>query len=249
MKRISYFLLGVALTVQGAYAQTPSVTAIMEKVSHNEKIASSITHLDQTIITSKGGTRTLSIEGYSKHGGDDQLTVYTGPARVKGDKILMLHGGNDIWFYTPRTDRVRHLASNARKQKVQGSDFAYQDLEQRDYKKDFKITFLGTEAMDHVDHYKLEAIPTETGPTYDKLILWIDPKKFTVSKTDFYEDGLLLKTLIAADVRKTGAYWMAYKLEMYNHQSGSKTLIETKDIQVDVDLDDAQFSTQNLKRN
>lgn len=244
--KILVLLLALAYT---ADAQTLSLDEIMDKVEKNERISSSTTLIDQTIVTSTGGTRTLTIQGYSKNSGDDQLTVYTGPARVKGDKILMLNGGDDIWFYTPRTDRVRHLASNARKQKVQGSDFSYQDLEQRDYQKDFAMNLLGSEQVNNEDHYKVEAVPTETGPDYSRLVFWVSKENFTVSKTEFYEDGLLLKTLLATEIKRVGTYWIAMKLEMNNNQSGSKTLIETKDIQVDVDLDDMLFSTNYLKRN
>lgn len=248
MKTIINTLILVIL-VHAATAQNPSIQQIMDKVEKNEKISSSTTLVDQTIITSGGNTRTLNIKGYSKNSGEDQLTVYTGPARVQGDKILMLNGGDDIWFYTPRTDRVRHLASNARKQKVQGSDFSYQDLEQRDYQVDFTMTLLDSEEINGSDNYKIEAIPTETGPDYSKMIFWVNKENFTVSKTEYYEDGLLLKTVYATEVKKVGDYWIAMKLEMINNQSGGKTQIETKDIKVDVELDDSQFSTNYLKRN
>lgn len=237
------------MLVCSSYAQNLTVDQIMDRVEKNEKIPSSITQVDQTIITSKGKSRVLSIQGYSKNSGDDQLSVYTGPARVKGDKILMLNGGDDIWFYTPRTDRVRHLASNARKQKVQGSDFSYQDLEQRDYQEDFEMKLLGTEEISNVNHFMIQAIPTSTGPDYAKLIFWVHEESFIVSKVEYYEDKLLSKTLYASEVRKIGDHWIAMKLEMRNNESGSKTLLETREIEVNVDLDDSRFSTNYLKRN
>lgn len=247
MKAIKSILL--MTLIYSSYAQNLSVDQIMDRVEKNEKIPSSITLVDQTIITSKGKSRVLSIQGFSKNSGDDQLSLYTGPARVKGDKILMLNGGDDIWFYTPRTDRVRHLASNARKQKVQGSDFSYQDLEQRDYQEDFKMKLLGSEEISDVNHYIVQAIPTSSGPDYAKLIFWVNQENFIVSKVEYYEEELLSKTLYASNVQKVGEHWVAMKLEMRNNESGSKTLLETKEIEINVNLDDSKFSTNYLKRN
>jgi len=239
--------IGLLITL-GVNAQDLSVDQIMEKVEKNGKIVSSVSTMNQTIVTSKGSTRTLTMEGYSKESGDKQLSIYTAPARVKGDKILMLNGGDDIWFYTPKTDRVRHLASNAKKQKVQGSDFSYQDMEQRDYKMDFSSKLLGSDKIDGIEYHKIEAIPTETGPNYSKIIFWVDKIRFVADKIVFYEDGLLLKTLVGSDVRKIGNYWMAMKMVMTNDQTGSQTIIETIDIQIDVDIDDSKFTTNYLQQ-
>ena len=247
MKAIKFILFMTLF--YSSYSQDLSLDEIMDRVEKNEKIPSSITQVDQTIITTKGKSRVLSIQGFSKNSGDDQLSLYTGPARVKGDKILMLNGGDDIWFYTPRTDRVRHLASNARKQKVQGSDFSYQDLEQRDYQEDFTMELLGSEEVSGIDHYIIQAIPTDSGPDYAKLIFWVNKENFIVSKVEYYEDALLSKTLYATNVKKIGDYWIAMKLEMQNNKSGSKTYLETKEIEVNVDLDDNRFTTNYLKKN
>lgn len=246
--KIVLALLTIGL-MYSSFAQELSLEEIMSRVEKNEKIPSSVTKVDQTIITSNGKTRVLSIQGFSKNAGDDQLSLYTGPARVKGDKILMLNGGDDIWFYTPRTDRVRHLASNARKQKVQGSDFSYQDLEQRDYQEDFEMELLKSEELSKVNHYVVQAVPTDSGPDYAKLIFWVHEETFVVSKVEYYEDALLSKTLYATEVKRIGAYWIAMKLEMRNNESGSRTMLQTHEIEVNVDLDDSRFSTNHLKRN
>ncbi|MCD4795377.1 MAG: outer membrane lipoprotein-sorting protein [Bacteroidales bacterium] len=239
--------IGLLLTL-GVNAQNLSVNQIMEKVEKNEKISSSISTIKQTIITSKGSTRTMTMKGYSKDAGDKQLSIFTGPARVKGDKILMLNGGDDIWFYTPKTDRVRHLASNARKQKVQGSDFSYQDMELRDYKKDFKSKILGTATINGISCYKIESVPTATGPNYTKMIFWIDKTKFVALKTEYYEGNMLLKTMNTSNVKKIGNYWMPMKIVMTNNQTGSKSIIESIDIKINVSIDDSKFTTNYLKQ-
>ncbi|MCD6113136.1 MAG: outer membrane lipoprotein-sorting protein [Bacteroidales bacterium] len=242
---LMFIILFAITTVE---AQELTVKEILNKVEKNEKISSAKSTAKQTMITSKGKKRTLTMESYAKDFNDKQLSIYTAPARVKGDKILMLNGGDDIWFYTPKTDRVRHLVSNARKQKVQGSDISYQDMEQRDYNKDFNSKILGIEKINGINCYKIEAIPTETGPDYSKLIFFVDKTKFIILKAEFYEDGDLLKTLLSSDVAKIGNYWIAKKMVMTNNQTGSKTIFEIIDTEMDVEIDDYKFTTNYLKR-
>ena len=151
-----------------------SVLDIIRRIDQTERVAASEGEFRQVITTSGGRERTLEMRAYSRDRNDKQLLEYTAPRRVKGDKILMLDEGNDIWFYTPKTDRVRHLASHARRQKVQGSDFAYEDMAGGSLEDDYTCALLGSERVEQNPCYKLELIPTQTGPHYSRLILWAD---------------------------------------------------------------------------
>ncbi|MBD3377578.1 outer membrane lipoprotein-sorting protein [candidate division KSB1 bacterium] len=246
MKNI--FLTIYILTFSAGFSQDLSPKEIIQKIDANERVEASQGVMKQTITTSGGSQRTLEMKAYSKDRNDKQLLAYTAPARVKGDKILMLNNGNDIWFYTPKTDRVRHLASHARRQKVQGSDFAYEDMAGGNLLKDYIYTLLGEEKTDGVDCYKFELIPTESGPHYSKLILWADKNIFFSIRIDYYEDGELLKRLRLSDIQRIDDHWTAMKMVMTNLQEGGQTVMETESISFDTKLDDSIFTTQNLKR-
>lgn len=224
------------------------VKAILAKVEKNEKMLSSKSEASQIITTSKGKIRTLKMTAWSKDNNEKQLSLYTSPSRVKGDKILQLNDGDDIWFYTPKTDRVRHLAKHAKKRKVQGSDFSYEDLQTWEYDIDFESKLLGEEMIGDIPCYKIELIPTETGPQYSKMINWIDKTKFVALRTDYYEDGHLLKRLTSSNIEKIKTYWVPKNLLMQNLQDGGKTIYETHEIEVDVEVSDKLFSTNSLKK-
>ena len=242
----SIFILSILIVTYTANAQTAD--QIMSKVQQNERIRSTSSTVKQTIITSTGSERTLEMESFSKDFNQSQLSVYTNPARVKGDKILLMNDGDDIWFYTPKTDRVRHLASHAKKQKVQGSDFSYEDYENWDYKNDFKTTLLGKEKLNGISCYKLELIPTESGPHYSKMVVWVISEKYIVLKADYYEEGALLKTLQCKDIKKISDHWLAMKMIMTNRQDGGSTTMETTNIKINIDLDNSLFTTNNLQK-
>ena len=238
----------IALFQFPLFAQNLTVNQILSKVEQNEKIESLSSRVKQVITTSKGNQRTLEMKTYSKDFGESQLSVYEAPARVKGDKILMLNDGDDIWFYTPKTDRVRHIASSAKKQKVQGSDFSYEDMELWDYATDFTSKLLGNEKMSNFMCYKIELVPTSTGPHYSKMIIWVDNEKFITRKIEYYDDGQPLKTLTIENIKKIGNYWIPMKYTMTSLVDGGSTIVENLEISLNADIDDRMFTTNYLKQ-
>ena len=248
MKHIIILASAMLITTGILQAQELTPRQIIKKIDDTERVASSEGVVKQTIITSGGKKRTLEMKSYSRDKNDKQLMVYTSPKRVKGDKILMLNDGDDIWFYTPKTDRVRHLASHARRQKVQGTDFAYEDMSGGSIEEDYTYTLLGEEKVDGTACYKLELIPTESGPHYSKLILWANKDKFLTSQIDYYEDDELLKRLKCYDVEMIDGHWYAMKMVMTNIKEGGETVMETVEVKFDLELADDIFTTGNLQR-
>jgi len=237
------------LNANNVISQKLTPEQIIKKLSDMERIQSSESHGRQIIKTSSGKKRTLEFHGYSKDRNAKQLMEYISPKRVKGDKVLMLNDGDDIWFYTPKTDRVRHLASHARKQKVQGSDFSYEDMSAGNYEKDFTYTLLGEEEILDRLCYKFELIPTESGPSYSKLILWADKERFVTIQCHYYdEEDELLKRLQCHNIEKIETRWHPMRMVMTNLQEGGETVIENISIKMNVKLDDKLFTTNNLKK-
>ncbi len=235
-----------AIMAIGLIALTPD--EIIQKIDDNERVQSSQGTGSQTIETSGGETRTLEYEMFTKDLNDKQLTIYTAPARIKGDKILMLDDGNDIYFFTPKTGRDRHLAGHARKKKVQGSDFSYEDISGGKISDQYTYKLLGEEEVEGRPCYQIELIPTPKGPSYSKLILWADKERFTSIRIDYYTDNELEKRLICSDIRDIDGHWTPMKMTMTNLLEGGKTIMETSSIKFGVELDDAMFTRSYLKR-
>ena len=229
-------------------AEELSIDEIVKKIDKTEQVESSFSIGKQIITTSSGKKRTLEMESYSKDKNDKQLMIYTAPVRVKGDKILMLNDGDDIWFYTPKTDRIRHLASHAKKKKVQGSDFSYEDMNSGNLGKDYNCILLGVEKTAGRECYKLELSPKPSGPHYSKLILWADTERFITLRIDYYEDDELLKRLTISDVQKISERWVALKMVMKNLQEGGETVMEMSEMELNIEIADKIFTTNNLKK-
>ena len=236
------FLLG------GLTAQTPPADSIVARIDRAERFDAVRSVMRQVITTPGGDTRTLEMETFSRDGNDKQLLVYREPRRVAGDKILMLNEGDDIWFYTPKTDRVRHLASHARRQRVQGSDFAYEDMAGGRIAENYRYRLLGIVDLAGVPCFHLELVPTPSGPHYERLDLWADTTHYLSRRIDYFEDGSLLKRLTCSDVRQVDGHWYPMTFTMVNLQEGGRTVMETLEIAFDVEIPDARFATNALKR-
>ncbi len=205
-------------------------TVWLKRIDDAERTYHSFGILEQTITTSSGGVRTFQMRSWSDEDGNVSLMEYTAPVRVKGDKILQRDGGDNIWYYMNRQDVIRHFTGHARRQSANGSDFSYEDMATGDLIEDYTAELLSNEVIDHIDCVKLKLTPTETGPSYDYLVLWAGLDDAFTRKIDYYADGELLKTLLVSDFREIEERKYPFRMEMTNHQEGSSTVIAYKQL-------------------
>jgi outer membrane lipoprotein-sorting protein len=205
----------------------------------------------QTIITSSGKTRSFEFEMYSANRGEKNLMLYTAPAAVRGQSFLMLNNADDIWTYFPRTNRTRKLASSAKNQKVQGSDFTYDDLGSGDsWKTEYLSENLGAEKFADVKCWKVESngIPEED-PAYFRIMIWVRQSDYYPLKMDYYEDdGKVAKSLFFEDIQLIEGYPTAMRMVMYNNEKGTETSMETRAITYSWEPASGFFSERSLKR-
>ena len=202
--------------------------AWLKRIDDAERIQHSYGILEQTITTSSGGIRTFQMRSWSDENGDVSLLEYTAPVRVKGDKILQRDGGDNIWYYMNRQDVTRHYSGHTRRQSANGSDFSYEDMATGKMTEDYTALLVSREDIDGKNCIKLKLTPTETGPSYDYLVLWAGSEDALTRKIDYYDDGKLLKTLIVSDFREVEGRNCAFRMEMSNHLEGSSTTLVYK---------------------
>jgi hypothetical protein len=206
-----------------------------------------------TIVTSSGHTRTFKMESWSKNKGETNLMRYLEPSRVKDKAVLMLNNADDIWMYFPRTGRVRKMATHAKKQKMQGSDFSYEDMGSGDaFLTDFTARRLDDQTINGQDYYQVElAKKPDSNMSYSRLILRIIKENYVPVVIDYYDENdpeRWLKQLIQSDIRVIDGFPTAMKSVMHNKEDDTKTEMELINIQYNPLLDDAMFSERALKK-
>lgn len=205
----------------------------------------------QTITTSSGKARTFEMESWSANKGEKTLTRYTKPAAIRGQAFLMLNNADDIWTYFPRTKRVRKLASHAKKQKVQGSDFTYEDMGGGDaFLVKFESAYVGKEDLEGTSCHKIEltGIPSED-PPYPKMVLWARESDSFPLVIEYYNDkNLNHKTLTLSDIQTIENFPTAMTMVMTNNLERSSTLMQTLETTYSWEPPKDFFSQRSLKK-
>jgi hypothetical protein len=198
----------------------------------------------------------------SKDYGDveKEVIVFTTPKDVAGTGYLMFNykedsKGNkkdsDNWLYMPAMKKTRRIASSGSESEgsFMGTDFTYQDMGDRSLSK-YNYNLLGEESVDGVSCYKVECISkahTEKDPRY---ITYISKSDFIMRKCEFYDrQNQLHRVLTCSNFTTIKGFTTAQKMKMENVQTGTWSLIETKNITYDAnDIDDSIFTVAALEK-
>ncbi len=247
--KLIFFAVFISIA-PAAFGKQLTVDQILKRIDEVEHYRKVTMETRQVITTSDGDKRTLKMTSWAVNTGEKQLSVYTYPKRVKGVKMLMLNDGDDIWSYSPRTRRTRHLASHAKKKKVMGSDFTYEDMGGGKMSEKYSGIVLREEQYEGIDCFVLELKPTSKGPSYDKIIAWVGKADFVSRKIDFFEDDgrKPFKTLYLRNVKKISNHTVPMEMLMKNHEDGGETLNETQKIDFDTSVSKQVFDSKRLDR-
>jgi outer membrane lipoprotein-sorting protein len=253
MKRILISGLVVLLMAPGLFCQELTGEEIIRKVNDLFNVDTSYGKSKMTITTSSGQKRTFVSESWSKDKGEKNLVRYLEPSRVKGQAVLMLNNADDIWMYFSRTQRVRKLATHAKKQKMQGSDFSYEDMGSGDaFIEDFAAMRLKDEKMEGYDCYKLELTrKPDSDMSYSRMIMWIIKENFVPIVIDYYSEddpNYHEKRLVQSDIRIIDNIPTAMKMVMLNKNDNTQTEMELLEVKFNIALDDKMFTERELKK-
>ena len=234
-------------------AQDLTADEILHTITETMNPAQSQGTFIMTIVTSSGQDRTFVYETFSKNHGEKSLMKYVKPSRVRGQAILMLNDADDIWIYFPRTKRIRKLASHAKKQKLEGSDFSYEDLGASDtFIDDFNAVLLKDEKKQRKLCYKLELTRKPNSSVgYSEIIMWVEKETLVPLVIDYYHDDdpdLHEKQLVCSDIKLIDDIYTPMKIIMYNKLDNTHTKMEIEEVTYDVDLPDDLFTEMGMQQ-
>ncbi len=224
----------------------PSGKTILDKVDNNMSAKTRIVTGSMEIGTERT-KRTMVSKSYGE-GDHKSFTEYLAPAREKGTKMLKLD--NQLWIYSPSTDRTIQISGHMLRQSVMGSDMSYEDMmNDKPLLEQYKADVTGSEVIDGRKCWVLTLTAFVPDVSYFTRKMWVDVDRFVPLKEELYaKSGKLLKRITFADVQKIQGRWfplsMVYK-DMLKEGSGTK--ITFKEIQFDSKIPDNVFNLGNLK--
>lgn len=206
------------------------------------------------IITARmiihGRRASRSIEAKSWIQGEDKaFTEYLAPARERGTKMLKL--GDQLWTYSPATDRTILISGHMLRQSVMGSDLSYEDMmEDRRLLKMYEATVIGEESVLDVPCWVLELKARTPDIAYPMRKIWVDKARFVILREERYaRSGMLLKTTEVKSVVKVQGRWIPERLiykDALKAGEGTEFIIDA--IELDAAVPDYLFTKASLRK-
>jgi outer membrane lipoprotein-sorting protein len=184
--------------------------------------------------------------------GDSKLVIrFTAPADVKGVALLVVNHpdrASDQWMWTPAIERDRRIALQDRSTRFFGTDFSFEDLEERDVNQ-YEYALLGDETVDGVACWKIQSQPKEAKSSqYTRSIVWIRKDNYAFARIENFVKEQVVRRLIYSNIENVQGIWSARQLEMSDLRRGSRTRLTLDNLQYNVPMKDEDFTLQAIRR-
>lgn len=185
------------------------------------------------------------------YGESKALLRFVSPPEVKGVALLIINHperSSDQWMWLPELQRDRRVAMQDRSTRFFGTDFSYEDLEERDVNQsDFRL--LGEDTIDAQPCWKIESTPKKSKSSqYSRIIMWIRKDIYFPVQYEMYVKGELARKLHYRRIEKVNGVWSALEMELVDLRRKGRTVLKTDKLQYNVPLKDEMFTLQALRR-
>lgn len=242
------FIIGLLWQAPLFLAGQPTAKEIVYRAE--EKIRGSTAAASFTIrIVRPAWQRELRMRSWSK--GNKYAMVYVdGPARDKG--TVFLKRNKEVWNWLPGIERSVKLPPSMMSQSWMGTDFTNDDLvKEFSMTDDYDQVLLGEEMIGGRMCYVIRMTPLlEAAVIWGSVKLWIDKQEYMQLQGEFYDEaGVLVNRMTGTEIKMLGGKLLPSVVAMMPvDKPGYKTVMIYQLISFDLSIDDAFFSTDNMKK-
>jgi outer membrane lipoprotein-sorting protein len=192
-----------------------------------------------------------SMARLGSHGNSKAVLRFIAPAEVKGVALLVVNHADrasDQWMWTPAIERDRRIALQDRSTRFFGTDFSFEDLEERDVDQ-YDYTLAGDDTVDGAACWKIQSTPRESKSSqYTRSIVWVRKDNYAFARVENYVKDQAVRRLNYSDIRNVQGIWTARELEMTDLRRGSRTKLTLDKLEYNVPLKDEDFTLQAIRR-
>jgi outer membrane lipoprotein-sorting protein len=192
-----------------------------------------------------------SFDRIGAHGDSKAVLRFTAPAEVKGVVLLVVNHpdrASDQWMWTPAIERDRRIALQDRSTRFFGTDFSFEDLEERDVNQ-YDYSLLGDDTLDGVPCWKIQSRPKEAKSSqYTRSIVWVRKDNYALARIENFIRDQAVRRLIYSNIENVQGIWSARQLEMSDLRRGSRTRLILDKLQYNVPMKDDDFTLQAIRR-
>lgn len=229
------------------YAQELTGNQILEKIDQNMSSDSRVL-TSKMVIHGRRGSRTIESKSWTR-GVEQSFTEYLAPAREKGTKMLKLE--DQLWMYSPSTDRTIQISGHMLRQSVMGSDLSYEDMmEDPKMQHNYDAAIAGSDTLEERACWVLDLSAKTSDVAYQLRKLWVDKVRYIPLQEELYaKSGKLLKKLELKDIEQIEGRWFPTRMifrDMLKTGDGTEFIID--EIQFNAAIPDYIFSKAALRK-
>ncbi len=155
---------------------------------------------------------------------------------------------SDQWMWTPALERDRRIALQDRSTRFFGTDFSFEDLEERDVNQfDYKLA--GEETLDGQSCWKIESKPKESKSSqYTSSLMMIRKDNYVVIQIENFAKDKMVRRIHYSDVQQQDGIWVGRTMEVLDANRGSRTVLKLEKLQYNVPMKEESFTLEALRR-
>ena len=235
------------LFVTQIFGQYPDTIEVMNKIDQNMSSDNQVV-VSTMVIHGRRSSRSIRAKSWVQ-GQDKSFTEYLSPAREKGTKMLKIE--DQLWMYSPQSDRTIRISGHMLRQSMMGSDLSYEDMmEDRKMSEIYSGEIVGEEIYDEHDCWIVELTAKEDDLAYHSQKLWVDKEYLTPRKQQLYaKSGKLLKVIELSELFKIDDRWYPKHMlfqDVLLKGKGTEFIVESIDF--DRDIPEYIFSKASLRK-
>lgn len=192
-----------------------------------------------------------TLERLGSHGNSKMVLRFTAPAEVKGVALLVVNHrdrASDQWMWTPAIERDRRIALQDRSTRFFGTDFSFEDLEERDVDQ-YDYVLLGDDTLDGFSAWKIQSVPKQAKSSqYTKTVVWVRKDNYAFARIESYVKDEAIRRLNYRDLQSVQGIWTARQLEMTDLRRGSRTRLTLDKLYYNVPMKEEDFTLQAIRR-
>jgi outer membrane lipoprotein-sorting protein len=244
-------VVGVVAASAGLFAQ--DVRQIVDEAQRRSAATSQRYEGLLQVFEAKGkvSDKRWTFERLGSHGKSRSILRFTSPPEVRGVALLVANHpdrASDQWMWTPAIERDRRIALQDRSTRFFGTDFSFEDLEERDVDQ-YDYELLGEEPIDGAACWKIQSVPKQRKSSqYTRSIVWIRKDNYAFARIESYIKDAAVRRLDYSDIQNVQGFWTARRMEMTDLRRGSKTRLTLDKLQYNVPMKEEDFTLQALRR-
>jgi hypothetical protein len=248
MNKVLWFAVSVIFTVLQNDPRQIVEEAQRRTTSQSQRYEGTLQVVD---AKSKTTEKRWQYDRIGSHGASKSILRFTEPAEVKGVALLVVNHperASDQWMWTPAINRERRIALQDRSTRFFGTDFSFEDLEERDTDQ-FDYKLIGNESVDGAACWKLQSTPKQSKASqYTHSYVWIRKDNYALAQIENYIKEQFVRRAHYTDIRNDQGFWTAHQIDMHDLKRNSHTILKIDKLQYNLPMKDDAFTLQALRR-